>query len=407
MRMKCFVSIDYLFAYLFVLLLLLLLPISFAATKEIVKDAALSIILNDTIYADTTYTKLFKISNKHPSLGILENLRVDYSVKKQGLPVFEDSFTKTVNRYTTADTGNLHLDVPGDYILCGKILFEDFDNSNNVACKNIHVIETKGELKEKSTETIGLTKSELDHMQKENAEPIHIYNPKWQKNRYSVVLRFADEGEYNISFSNGFETKEESIAVKRAGNRTIYFGGLECIEDVSVYVDTGGVFFQIDCPKQEDKNSFALNISQLENGTVYIYPLSNKPVTFKLTFLKGKNKVYTSGDLDSSDKAILIPYLPAKDGLYSVNANIYWKTKEEKKSYSVFFHTQQKNNVLGKEQAIESDNDGGNDVQSPLTGFAIGEPGNKSANSKIPSISIFILLFLPLFLLAAYIVLKE
>lgn len=120
-----------------ILFLFLLVP--FASALEM--DAALSIIVPDILLTQKEYTKLFKINNKHPSLGDLENVTVFYSVARGEKSIFRDSFTKSViKRSSSVDTGRLFLVEPGDYLLCGTLLWHDDDVSNNRICKTIHVI---------------------------------------------------------------------------------------------------------------------------------------------------------------------------------------------------------------------------------------------------------------------------
>lgn len=124
----------------FFLLFLVSMSFIFAREKRIEPDAALTIIINDTIVSQTPYTRIFKVSNKHPSLGEM-NIPVSYDVKKNGAIVARNTFTKRVNRYTTKDTGHLFLNESGRYQLCGRIQLNDADDTNNKACKIITVVD--------------------------------------------------------------------------------------------------------------------------------------------------------------------------------------------------------------------------------------------------------------------------
>ncbi len=359
---------------LYLLFFLLLLQEGFSLEQ----DAVLSIVLNDTILTHTPYTKLFKISNKHPSLGKL-NVTVSYNLRKDGNIVMSGSFAKVINRYTTVDTGYLVINKTGKYVLCG-IVYGDTDTSNNEACKTIYAVDTKSTGYSKTHQT-EIQQTEIQ----QTAKPI-IHSASWKDEELAVVISFPDKGDYVVSM---FAEKqyEQNITARRTGNRTIRFQVM-CLPKYEVAVGMERNIFSIQCPLRQ---YFSLNVSQTRNGTVFLWV--NASQQFMLTVKKGVNKLYSSV-FPQLNGTIMLPFVPQKDGLYTIDISGI----EKKKSYSVFLN--------GAANPIP--NESSSNAPSPLTGFATQRFNTEKTNKKeLIQLPLFALFFVPLFFLAAYIVLRK
>ncbi|MFH1506618.1 MAG: hypothetical protein ABIE94_06575 [archaeon] len=111
------------------------------------KDIKLSVSLDDVLFKGLTYTKLFKIENLDDELGIDDNVTVFiyYNITSNRSIVKEDIFNKTINSYSTSNTGSFFANIPGNYTLCGKIInasVNDTNLSNNHDCKGFIVIDS-------------------------------------------------------------------------------------------------------------------------------------------------------------------------------------------------------------------------------------------------------------------------
>lgn len=295
---------------LYLLFFLLFLQEGFSLEQ----DAALSVIANDTVSIHVPYTKLFKVSNKHPSLGKL-NVTVSYNLRKDGDVVMSGSFAKVINRYTTVDTGYLLINETGTYVLCG-IVYGDSNASNNEACKTIYAIEGENTKSPKTKQTAAEQKK----------QPSILSAP--EKNNVDII-----------------------------------------------------------------KSYFTLNISQAANGTVFLW--INASQQFSLTLKKGTNKLYSSV-FPPLNGTIMLPLVPQKDGLYTIEISGI----EKKKSYSVFLN--------GAANPISNKSLFNAPSPAPLTGFAAKSFNHERTNKKeLIQLPLFALFFVPLFFLAAYIVLRK
>ena len=107
------------------------------ATEQSLK---LEIVIQETLFVGVVYDSLFKITNLNhtPGTDNYAFVIVKYNVTKRGTNsslVIEDYFNKTINYYSSSDTGRLFLEERGNYTLCGNIL-----NTTISACKDFDVL---------------------------------------------------------------------------------------------------------------------------------------------------------------------------------------------------------------------------------------------------------------------------
>lgn len=110
------------------------------------QDIKLEVYLDDEIYANVQYTKLFKLVNANPEFGKIYNITVNYNITKDSQLIKEDFFIKDeINTYSTTSTGSFIASEAGNYTLCGIITSStanDTNQLNDKACKTITVIDT-------------------------------------------------------------------------------------------------------------------------------------------------------------------------------------------------------------------------------------------------------------------------
>ncbi|MBU1199425.1 MAG: lamin tail domain-containing protein [Nanoarchaeota archaeon] len=112
-------------------------------TEENITNPTLKIeiIISENLFLGVTYTSLFKITNlNHVSGGEnYVNVSVKYNVTKNDVLnntlIKEDVFNKTINYYSSSNTGKLFIEETGNYTLCGTII-----NTTISVCKNFTVI---------------------------------------------------------------------------------------------------------------------------------------------------------------------------------------------------------------------------------------------------------------------------
>jgi len=112
--------------------------------ETINKNIVLSTQLEDAIYTGSKYTKLFgiKIDNKE-SCSEKDIITIFYNITNNG-GVKENIFTKEVGCSSTASTGELFLEEPGDYTLCGKTInstIDETDLTDNFVCMDFEVVD--------------------------------------------------------------------------------------------------------------------------------------------------------------------------------------------------------------------------------------------------------------------------
>jgi len=97
----------------------------------------LEIIIPETLFLGSVYNSLFKISNLNHALGEEDFVFVivKYNVTQNNSLVKEDYFNKTINYYSSANTGKLFFERTGNYTLCGIVL-----NTSISVCKDLVVI---------------------------------------------------------------------------------------------------------------------------------------------------------------------------------------------------------------------------------------------------------------------------
>lgn len=102
---------------------------------KINSNANLSVVLNDVIYTNIEYTKLFRIDNLlYPQQKI--DVIVNYSISGKNFLKTGSFIVNEVNKYKTSNTGKILFKFEGNYTLCGEI-----NNSGVMVCKNIIVLD--------------------------------------------------------------------------------------------------------------------------------------------------------------------------------------------------------------------------------------------------------------------------
>ncbi|MBS3158078.1 lamin tail domain-containing protein [Candidatus Woesearchaeota archaeon] len=116
--------------------------------ETITQDLALEAYIADNINLNIEQTKLFRVVNKNPNAGKVNNITVKYNLSLSGTGQItkEDVFIKDeISRYSSSNTGNFIPTSTGTYLLCGYILnssIADNNPANDFACKNFTVIDT-------------------------------------------------------------------------------------------------------------------------------------------------------------------------------------------------------------------------------------------------------------------------
>ena len=139
------------------------------------KDIELVVFLDDFLYINLEYDKLFKVTNKDHISGQTDaiNVTVRYNISKDNSTLKQDFFTVTVNSYTTSNTGNYLFENAGNYTVCGQIInssVPDPNSENDQDCRTVLVIDT-------STTPCNISLSiESEKIIYQNQEQIKFYN---------------------------------------------------------------------------------------------------------------------------------------------------------------------------------------------------------------------------------------
>ncbi len=124
------------------ILLILTIPFCFASNQSY--DFTIKSILPDQCYTGKEYTRLFRVENLDYTEGVIANITGYYNISKKDF-FKEETFDKTVKKYSYANTGDIFFEKAGYYLVCGKIIrntLEDNYTENNRICKNISVIDS-------------------------------------------------------------------------------------------------------------------------------------------------------------------------------------------------------------------------------------------------------------------------
>jgi hypothetical protein len=109
--------------------------------NETINQTALTlkieIVLPEPVLLGVTYDSLFKITNLNhtPGSESFAFVIVKYNVSKNNTLIKEDYFNKTINYYSSSNTGKLFLEETGAYVLCGAVI-----EQNLSVCKEFEVI---------------------------------------------------------------------------------------------------------------------------------------------------------------------------------------------------------------------------------------------------------------------------
>ena len=113
--------------------------------EEETKNIVLETYLDEIIYMNNKYTKLFKIKIENKD-GCSEKDRVtvSYNITNNYL-IKQDEFAKEIGCSGYASTGEFTPTISGNYRLCGRIInstINETDFSDNSACMDFEVIDT-------------------------------------------------------------------------------------------------------------------------------------------------------------------------------------------------------------------------------------------------------------------------
>jgi len=111
------------------------------------KDLKIEVNLDEPIYLNVEYDRLFKITNLDHISGQTDqiNITTHYNLTKNNSIVKQAQFNSTINSYTTSDTGTILINSSGNYTLCGEIINSsnpDNNSENNLDCKTFSIIDT-------------------------------------------------------------------------------------------------------------------------------------------------------------------------------------------------------------------------------------------------------------------------
>lgn len=100
----------------------------------------LEIIIPEMLFLGSVYDSLFKITNLNhtPGTEAFIFVIVKYNVTKNNSLVKEDFFNKTINYYSSSNTGRLLFEETGNYTLCGVIV-----NTSISICRELSVVNPK------------------------------------------------------------------------------------------------------------------------------------------------------------------------------------------------------------------------------------------------------------------------
>lgn len=111
------------------------------------KDIGIEVNLDEPVYLNVEYDRLFKITNLDHISGQTDqiNITTHYNLTKDNNIIKQAQFNSTINSYTTSNTGTIIFNSSGNHTLCGRIINSsnpDNNSENNIDCKTFLVIDT-------------------------------------------------------------------------------------------------------------------------------------------------------------------------------------------------------------------------------------------------------------------------
>jgi hypothetical protein len=152
------------FVYLFLIFIIIFSPsnsviafenLSINQSKLLQSQLNLSIILDQTLYTNIEYNKLFRVDNllypKEKQNAVVNYSLVGNDILNKNYSIFDSFEINSINKYKSANTGKLYLEKPGNYTICGNF-FQDNNLVNfssqtfNITpiiqvCKNISILD--------------------------------------------------------------------------------------------------------------------------------------------------------------------------------------------------------------------------------------------------------------------------
>ncbi|MBU1976278.1 MAG: lamin tail domain-containing protein [Nanoarchaeota archaeon] len=187
-------------------------------------DIELTTVLDDIIYLYMDYTALFKVKNLDHVNGVEENIfvLVEYNITNQTKhTILHDTFNKTINYYSSSDTGFFAPIGVGNYSICGKIVNTskpDPNPENDFSCNNFTVIDPT---------TIPCNVSlhlEIEKMIYQNKEKVKFRNIV-SEDTYPYIIRYTITDIFGIEKSNRTtkNTNQKSFTPSLSRELNVFF----------------------------------------------------------------------------------------------------------------------------------------------------------------------------------------
>ncbi len=113
-----------------------------ASLEDLERDVSLEINLEEELKTKKEYDSLVTLANKDHQTGRTDSLEVEIKYELKG-PVNKNfSITRSLNRFSSSNTGTLFFEKNGTYELCAyakPLNFKDYNLSNNQECKEINI----------------------------------------------------------------------------------------------------------------------------------------------------------------------------------------------------------------------------------------------------------------------------
>lgn len=110
---------------------------------EETRKISLSVYLEDKVYTGEKYTRLFKLKIKDKdNCAEKDNIVVAYNITNSDYLIKTDQFNKEIGCSGYSSTGEFIPTVPGNYVLCGKVILSTLNETTPSVCQDFIVIDT-------------------------------------------------------------------------------------------------------------------------------------------------------------------------------------------------------------------------------------------------------------------------